>query len=136
MAGDTEFNSGVARLAKVNRVLLYMTITLVVSALASSVALMAKDAGTEALIRLPRGVISAAPLLLIGVSFLIAQVILRPRWTDLLKNVLLAAAFLLWGVVQLMEQNALSKRLGNVVIVLYVLDIAWVILAGINRGPQ
>ena len=132
MAGDTEFNSGVARLAKVNRVSLYMTITLVVSALASSVALMAKDAGTEALIRLPRGVISAAPLLLIGVSFLIAQLMLRPRWTDLLKNVLLAAAFLLWGAVQLMEQNALSKRLGNVVIVLYVLDIAWVILTSAN----
>jgi hypothetical protein len=77
-------------------------------------------------------VISAAPLLLIGVSFLVVQMMLRPRWTELLKNILLAAAFILWGVVQLMEQNALSKRLGNVVIALYVLDLAWVILSSVN----
>jgi hypothetical protein len=77
--------------------------------------------------------ISAAPLLLIGVSFLVVQTMRRPRWTELLKNILLAAAFLLWGIVQLMEQNALSKRLGNVVIALYVLDLAWGIIMGMNR---
>jgi hypothetical protein len=56
----------------------------------------------------------------------------RPPWADLLKNILLASAFILWGIVQLMAQNALSKRLGNVVIALYVLDLAWVILVGLN----
>lgn len=76
--------------------------------------------------------ISAVPLLLIGVSFLVAQLILRPRWTDLLKNILLAATFILWSVVQLMEQNSLSKKLGDVVIALYVVDLAWVILASVD----
>jgi hypothetical protein len=79
-------------------------------------------------------VISAAPLLLIGLSFLTVQPVLRPRRTILLKNALLAAAFILWGIVQLMEQNALSERLGSVVIVLYVLDLAWVILASVNSS--
>jgi hypothetical protein len=77
-------------------------------------------------------VISAAPLLLIGVSLLIVQTMLRPRWTELLKNILLAAAFILWGVVQLMQESALSKRLGDIVIALYVLDLAWMILASVN----
>jgi hypothetical protein len=46
----------------------------------------------------------------------------------LLKNALLAATFLLWGAIQLMPQNATSMRLGNVVIALYVVDLAWVVL--------
>jgi hypothetical protein len=71
---------------------------------------------------------SAAPLLLVGTSFLIVQPLLRPRLVELLKNVLLAATFLLWGIVQLLPQNAMSIRLGNVVIALYVLDLAWVTL--------
>ena len=113
-----------------NKSLRWLTMLLSVMALVCCVGLLASDTGMR--IGLSSAVISAAPLLLIGVSFLIAQLVLRPRWTDLLKNVLLAAAFLLWGAVQLMEQSALSRRLGNVVIVLYVLDIAWVILTSAN----
>jgi hypothetical protein len=44
---------------------------------------------------------------------------------EFLKNALLAATFLLWGIIQLMPRNATSIRLGNVVIVLYVLDLSW-----------
>lgn len=41
------------------------------------------------------------------------------------------------NVVQLMEQSTLSKTLGDIVIALYVLDLAWVILAGMNsRGEN
>jgi hypothetical protein len=75
---------------------------------------------------------SAAPLLLIGVSFLVVQIIRRPRRADLMKNALLAAAFILWGIVQFMRPSAVSKRLGDVVISLYVLDLAWVIIADAN----
>lgn len=62
-------------------------------------------------------------------AFLILQAAIRPRLIDLLKNALLAATFLLWGGIQFMPQNALSLRLGNVVIALYVVDLAWVILS-------
>jgi len=113
-----------------------MTITLVVLALAFSTALLAKDAGMSHIPRLPRGVISAMPLLLVGVAFLILQLMIRPRPKECLKNLLLAATFILWGIVQLMPQNVLSMRLGNLVVALYVLDLAWTILLGVGRAQE
>jgi hypothetical protein len=71
----------------------------------------------------------------VGTSFLFLQPVLRPRLVELLRNVLLAAAFVLWGIVQLMPRNAISMRLGNVVIALYVFDLAWMTLgSAISRG--
>ena len=85
---------------------------------------------------IPPVVISSAPLLLVGVAFLALQPVLRPRSSELLKNVLLALTFLLWGGLQFLPQNALSAWLGNLVIVLYVVDLAWVILGTrfVSRG--
>lgn len=81
---------------------------------------------------LPPAAISALPLLAVGLSFLIVQVMFRPRRAELLKNMLLVVAFLLWGIVQLIEHNPLSKTLGNVVIALYVVELAWTILDRLN----
>jgi hypothetical protein len=127
---------GVIELHKSNLLLRCITIALVVLALASCIALLAKDAGVGALLRLPRSAISAAPLLLVGASFLILQTTICPRLMELLKNGLLAATFLLWGAVQLMPRNPTSIRLGNVVIALYVLDLAWVILGSKNSREK
>ncbi len=118
-----------------NKVARWLTIVLVVVAVACIVGLLANDTKMYIPIGLSAPATSATALLLIGVSFLIAQTILRPRWTELLKNAMLAAAFILWGVVQLMEQNELSKTLSDVVIALYVLDLAWVIFTCVN-SPQ
>ena len=115
-----------------NKILRWLTIVLVAIAAACSIALLTSSAPIDIPLRFSAPVISATPLLLIGVSFLVVQMMLRPRWTELLKNVLLAAAFILWGVVQLLKKSALSERLGNIVIALYVLDLAWVILASVN----
>jgi peptidoglycan/LPS O-acetylase OafA/YrhL len=112
-----------------NKLLRWLTFVLVALAVLCSIGLLAGDSKMPIPLGLPATMISAAPLLLIGVSLLIVQALLRPRWPELLKNVLLATAFILWSVVQLIEQSALSKRLGDVVIALYVLDVAWVILA-------
>lgn len=84
--------------------------------------------GAQSASGIPAVVISAAPLLLVGVAFLALQPVLRPHLTELLKNVLLALTFLLWGGLQFLPQNSLSMWLGNLVIVLYVVDLAWVIL--------
>jgi hypothetical protein len=101
---------------------------LAVLALAASVGLLVGDAGNGGLPRVWSAAISAAPLLLVGTSFLFVQPLLRPRRLELLKNLMLAATFLLWGAVQLMPQNTLAVRLGNLVIALYVLDLAWMTL--------
>ncbi len=111
-----------------NSLFRWISYGLAVLALAASIGLLIGDLGIGTFPRLSAAATSAAPLLLVGTSFLIVQPIIRPRLVELLKNVLLAATFLLWGIVQLMPQNAISVRLGNVVIALYVLDLAWVTL--------
>jgi hypothetical protein len=113
-----------------------MTIIFVTLALATGGALLARDSGVGIFPGLSRGAASAAPLLSGGIAFLILQLIIRARLKDLLKNVLLAATFILWGIVQLIPQNFLSIRLGNVVVPLFVLDLAWATMSGVNSPPR
>jgi hypothetical protein len=122
------YRTEVQRLTMFNALIRWISIGLSILALVASVALLVSDSKLEMLSRFPATAISAAPLLLVGASFLILQTILRTRLMDLMKNLLLAATFLLWGIIQLMPRNPMSIRLGNVVIALYVLDLAWVIL--------
>ncbi len=124
------FSLGNAHLAKVNQLLSGITIALVILALACSAALLAKNTGIGILPRLPGNVISGVSLLLVGIAFLILQLTIRPWSKKLLKNLLLAATFILWGVIQLMPRNTLSLRLGRLVIALLVVELAWVILLG------
>lgn len=110
--------------------------SLSVLALAAAAGLLMADARVWTLSGHAAAAISAAPLLLAGVSFLFVQPVMRPRLTELTKNLLLAATFLLWGAIQLMPQNELARRLGNLVIVLYVLDLAWVVFALRSWGQK
>jgi hypothetical protein len=111
-----------------NKFFRWTSYSLAILALAAGMALLIGDAKLGSLSRFPAAAISAAPLLLVGTAYLFLQPIIRPRLVELAKNLLLAATFLLWGTIQLMPQNTLSIRLGNVVIALYVLDLAWLIL--------
>jgi hypothetical protein len=78
--------------------------------------------------------LSALPLLLAGSSYVILQAILRPRSLELLKRLMLGAAFLLWGTVQLMPASDWSAELGNVVIALYVLDLGLIIWTELQKS--
>jgi hypothetical protein len=78
--------------------------------------------------------LSALPLLLAGSSYLMLQAILRPRPLELLKRLMLGAAFLLWGVVQLMPASGLATELANVVIALYVVDLGLIIWSDLERN--
>ncbi len=126
--------SGVPSLSMLNNILRWISHVLAVLTLAAGMGLLIGDSKMWTLPGLLLGVISAAPLLLVGTSFLFLQPIIRPRLMELLKNVLLAVTFLLWGAIQFMPLNTMSKRLGNVVIALYVLDLAWVILGSKISG--
>lgn len=120
----------------VEKLFRWISLVLALAALGAGVGLLVSDANLWSPPGLSAAVISAAPLLLIGVSFLLLQPILRPRSADLMKNILLAGTFLLWGVIQLMPQNHLAERLGSLVIVLYVVDLAWTSFASMNSRKE
>ncbi len=69
--------------------------------------------------------ISSLPLALAGLGYTLLQFRLKPSRRLLLKRLLLAAAFLLWAVVQLLPEGRLSLFLGDAVIAAYVLDLFW-----------
>ena len=73
---------------------------------------------------LRHGPVSAFPLLLIGITYLGLQVVLRPAPLELLKRVMLASAFILWGIDQLLPTGPVATTLGDIVIVLYIIDLA------------
>lgn len=68
---------------------------------------------------------SSLPLALAGLGYTFLQIRLKPSRRLLLKRLLLAAAFLLWAVVQLLPSGKLAVFLGDAVIAAYVLDLFW-----------
>jgi hypothetical protein len=111
-----------------NKILPRLAMSLVFVAVVSSVGLLASDSNLLGDLSRWAAAISAVPLLTVGLAFLILQPMIRSQAAELLKNVLLASTFLLWGAVQLMAPTSVSKRLGNLVIALYVIELAWTIL--------
>jgi hypothetical protein len=80
--------------------------------------------------------LAGLPLLLAGFSYIVLQVILRPRPLELLKRLMLGAAFLLWGVVQLMPVSELATELGNLVVALYVIDLGLMIWTDLQKHER
>ncbi len=71
------------------------------------------------------GWLSALPLLLGGAAFALLQLRLRPPRVTLLKRLLLAGAFIGWGVDELLPAGRIALFLGDAVIAAYVLDLFW-----------
>jgi len=71
------------------------------------------------------GWLSSSPLLLGGAAFALLQFRLRPPRVTLLKRLLLAAAFIGWGVDELLPAGRVALFLGDAVIAAYVLDLFW-----------
>jgi hypothetical protein len=77
---------------------------------------------------------SSIPLVLAGGAYILLQGILRPSPIELVKRLMLGGAFLLWGIVQLMPPGNLASELGNVVIALYVFDLALIIRIELHKN--
>ena len=97
---------------------------LLVLSLVGCVLLLVFDFFPALLPLLTHGPVSALPLLLIGIAYLALQVILRPQLLELLKRVMLASAFILWGIDQLLPMGPVATTIGDIVIVLYIIDLA------------
>lgn len=115
---------------------LYLFIGLVVVlALASATFLLIFDASLPFLQPLEHAPVSAAPLLLIGLASLCFQLMIRPKLLDLLKAFIVSAAFILWGIYQLLPPGRFATTLGDVVIVLFVIDLGWMMVGRLkHRG--
>ncbi len=105
--------------------LLYLFIwATVAAALAAGIILLLSDVLPTPLVHAP---VSAAPLLLIGSTYLGFQALIRPKPLDLFKALIVSSAFLLWGIDQLLPTGWFATTLGDVVIVLYVIDLGWMV---------
>jgi hypothetical protein len=78
-------------------------------------------------------IIEAIPLLLVGVAYLAWLATEKPRMIDLVKQILIAVAFILWGVDLLMPTGAWARFVGAVVIAIYVFDLAWLMEGNLRR---
>jgi hypothetical protein len=116
--------------AQVYRLLYFFIWATVVVALLAGTLLLVRDVFWTIL---PHAPISAAPLLSIGVTYLGFQVLMRPKLLDLLKALIVSSAFLLWGVDQLLPTGWFATLLGDVVIVLYVIDLGWMMVERLKQ---
>ena len=114
----------------VRRLSYLLTWVIVVAALLAGVVLLASDMFSTIL---PHAPVSASPLLLIGAAYLGFQALIQPKLLDLLKALIVSAAFILWGIDQLLPQGWFATTLGDVVIALYVLDLGWMMLASLSK---
>lgn len=120
-------------LSLVHTLFYLFTGVVVVLALAAGVLLLTRDVFLPVL---PHAPVSAAPLLFIGAAYLGFQVLLRPKPLDLFKALIISAAFILWGVDQLLLVGWVATTLGDVVITLYVLDLGWMMIDRLKqRNP-
>jgi hypothetical protein len=86
------------------------------------------------------GWLSSVPLLSAGIGYALLQIRLNPPRGVLLKRLLLAGAFIGWGIDQLLPAGRASLFLGDAVIAAYVLDLFWIAAAhnensGVDSKP-
>jgi hypothetical protein len=98
---------------------------MIVLAFGSGAVLLANDLPWPTFTPLAHAPISALPLLLIGLAVLGFQFVIRPKPLDLFKACIVSSAFLLWGVDQLLPSGWLATTVGDSVIMLYVIDLGW-----------
>jgi hypothetical protein len=121
--------SGVVKLtvrAMLDQISRWLTRGFSLVAVLSSIVLLANDAFPNFL-PLKHSETSALPLLLIGAAYISLQPTVRPGVWELVKRLLLAVAFLLWGIVQLLPATGTTAILGDLVIALFVVDLFWIV---------
>jgi hypothetical protein len=108
----------------------------IVLAFSSGVVLLANDVPWLPFTPLAHAPVSAVPLLLIGLAALGFQFVIRPSLLDLFKAMIVSLAFLLWGIDQLLPAGWLATTVGDLVIVLYVIDLGWMMVDRLKQQGQ
>jgi hypothetical protein len=117
-----------ARAHLLGRFFALFTGLVILLAFGSGALLLIKDTPLSLLQHLDHAPISAFPLLLIGLASLCFQIVVRPTPLDLFKASIVSAAFIFWGIDQLLPASWEATTLGDIVIILYVIDLGWMMI--------
>jgi hypothetical protein len=79
---------------------------------------------------------SAIPLILIGIAFASLQFVLPRTRRQILLGLMVALAFILWGVEQFLLNQAMASFVDDVVVFLFVLDLSLVIYEHLKPGAH
>jgi hypothetical protein len=110
-----------------------VTVLLVLIALGSSVALLVLDSSAAFRDSRAREILSSIPLIAIALACLVFHATRTPRPLDLLKRLLLSAAFLSWAATQLAPNAGWAPVATDIAIGLFVLDLRSASLGRIGR---
>ena len=80
--------------------------------------------------------LGAFPLALIALAYLVYQLVRRPRPAEMVKAVLLAAAFFLWAANQFWADSPRATLFNDLAIALFVLDVFLVIAGWPSAEPD
>jgi hypothetical protein len=84
----------------------------------------------------PWTLMSAVPLILIGVAFACLQFVVSRSRSQMLLGLLVAAAFILWGTEQFLSNPAVVSFIDDMVVFLFVLDLGIVIYGHLKPGTR
>jgi hypothetical protein len=106
-----------------------------VLAVLSALVLLLVDSPISARLGIPlsHGIAEALPLVLVGIAFLAWLAIELPPIVEFIKQLLLAIAFILWGINSLLPASPWSRFIGAVVIAIYVFDLAWLMEGNLRK---
>ncbi len=110
-----------------------ITVLLLVVAVVSAAALLVLDVSGDFRESDARRVISALPLISIALACLAFHATWTPERLDLLKRVLLSAAFLLWAANQLFPSAGWAPVANDLAIALFVLDLALILWSDLRE---
>jgi hypothetical protein len=79
---------------------------------------------------------SADPLILIGIAFAALQFALPRMRGQRLLGLMVAAAFILWGTEQFLDNKAVVSFIDDVVVLLFVTDLSIVIFGNLKAGVR
>jgi hypothetical protein len=81
-----------------------------------------------------RNTLAAMALIFIGTAFIMLQALVRPRPLQFVQRLMVVTAFVLWGVAMLLPAGPLTTGMNDLVVVLFVVDLAIVIRHEMHGG--
>jgi hypothetical protein len=79
--------------------------------------------------------LGALALIMVGSSCMCLQVISRRPRRDVAKGFILGAAFVLWGMEQLLPASRWTTAMDSAVITIFVVDLGLIVLDALERPP-